>query len=84
MSKKVFLYALSTCGHCRRTKQFLNEKNVEYDYIDVDSCAAENRSKVLDEVKKYNPRCTFPTILIGDQVIVGFKEDEILQALSQS
>jgi glutaredoxin len=32
-------------------------------------------------VKKLNPNCSFPTIIIGDKVIVGFKEDEIKEAL---
>jgi glutaredoxin-like protein NrdH len=41
-----------------------------------------NKAMVLDEVKKYNPRLTFPTIIIdGDRVIIGFQEDEIKKAL---
>jgi len=32
-------------------------------------------------VRKLNPRCSFPTIIIGDKVIVGHKEDEIKEAL---
>jgi hypothetical protein len=32
-------------------------------------------------VKKWNPNCSFPTIIIGDKVIVGFKKDEIKEAL---
>jgi len=39
------------------------------------------RAAVLEEVKKVNPRCSFPTIMIGDTVIVGFKEGEIRKAL---
>ena len=31
---KVFLYALSTCGWCKKTKAFLNEQGVEYSYVD--------------------------------------------------
>jgi glutaredoxin len=36
---------------------------------------------VLDEVKKINPDCSFPTILIGDKVIVGYREKEIKEAI---
>jgi glutaredoxin-like protein NrdH len=32
-------------------------------------------------VVKYNPQRSFPTIIIGDKIIVGFKEDEIRKAL---
>ena len=35
----------------------------------------------MDDVKKFNPKCSFPTIIIGEKVIVGYKEDEIKEAL---
>jgi glutaredoxin len=38
-------------------------------------------SPILDEVRKINKRCTFPTIVIGEKVIVGFQEKEIKEAL---
>ena len=41
----------------------------------------EEREIILEEVKKLNRDCTFPTIVIGDKVIVGFKEKEINEAL---
>jgi glutaredoxin-like protein NrdH len=78
---EVKLYALSTCGHCKDTKEFLNKCHINYDCIDVDKLDLEQRKKVLEEVRKLNPRCAFPTIVIGDKVIVGFKENEIKEAL---
>ena len=81
MADKVFIFTLSTCSHCKRAKQLLNDCNVEYDYLDVDLCQGDERAKAIDDVKKHNPRCTFPTLIIGDKVIVGFKEDEIKEAL---
>ena len=84
MAAKVFIYSLSTCGHCKRTKQFLDENNIEYDHVDVDLRQGDERTQTIEDVKKYNPRCTFPTLIIGDTVIVGFKEDEIKKALGMS
>lgn len=81
MADKIFLYALSTCGHCKRTKQFLNQSGVDYDFIDVDQCHGDERERVVKEVKQYNPALTFPTLIIGPNIIVGFKEDEIRKAL---
>ena len=52
-----------------------------FDAIDVDLLEGEERAAIIEEVKKLNPNCSFPTILIGDQVIVGFKENEIKEAL---
>jgi glutaredoxin len=77
----VKMYTLSTCSHCKNTKKFLNDCNVVFDAIDVDLLEGEERVAIIEEVKKLNPNCSFPTIKIGDQVIVGFKEIEIKEAL---
>ena len=78
---KVFLYALSTCGHCKNTKKLLDENNVAYDYVFVDLLSKDEMGKTLDEVRKVNPQTSFPTLLIDDKVIVGYRELEILEAL---
>lgn len=78
---KIMLYALSTCGWCRKTKELLEELDVAYDFIYVDLLEDEDKDVAMDEVKKWNPRCSFPTIVINDRCIVGFKEDEIREAL---
>ncbi|NLV72181.1 MAG: glutaredoxin family protein [Actinobacteria bacterium] len=78
---KVFVYALSTCGHCRNTKKLLDAHNVEYDSVDVDLLPRDEMKKTLEEVRKVNPQAAFPTTLIGDKVIVGYREVEILEAL---
>jgi glutaredoxin len=54
---------------------------VQYDFTDVDLLKGQERQAILDDVKKFNPNCSFPTIIIGDTVIVGYKENEIKQAL---
>jgi glutaredoxin-like protein NrdH len=79
--KPVMIYTLSTCSHCKTTKKFLNDCNVEYDFVDVDLLNHEERSAILEDIKKLNPKCSFPTIVIGDKVIVGYKEPEIKEAL---
>ncbi len=77
----VMLYALSTCIHCQNTKEFLNKCGVDYKCVEIDKLTGEERQKVIEEVKQHNPKCSFPTILIGDKVIVGFREDELKEAL---
>ena len=81
MAEKVKMYTLSTCSHCKATKEFMKKSNVEYEFVDVDKISGDERAAVLDEVRKFNPNCSFPTIIIGDKVIVGFKENEIKEAL---
>ena len=81
MDKKVKMYSLSTCSHCRATKRFLGECGVKYEFTDVDLLDGDERKAILEDIKKFNPRCSFPTIVIGEKVIVGYKEDEIKGAL---
>jgi len=59
----------------------MDDNNIDYSFSDVDQLHGEERAAVLDEVKKINPRLSFPTIIIGDHIIVGFKENEIREAL---
>ena len=81
MDKTIKIYTLSTCGHCRTTKKFLDDCKVQYEFEDVDLLKGEERVAILEDIKQFNPRCSFPTIIIGDKVIVGFKEDEIREAI---
>ncbi len=78
---EIFLYTISTCSHCKDMKRFLTENDISYDYIDVDLLDREIKKDIMEEVKKINPRITFPTIKIGETVIIGFKKNEIKEAL---
>jgi glutaredoxin-like protein NrdH len=79
---KIMLYALSTCGWCNRTKELLRGLGVDFDYVYVDLLEGEEQNRVMNEVEKWNPRGSFPTIVIRDEKgIVGFQEKEIREAL---
>jgi len=79
----IMLYALSTCMWCQKTKRFLNDLGVAYDFVDVDLLTGAEKEKVVDTVARYNPSRSFPTLVIGNQCIVGFREDEIREALKR-
>lgn len=81
MENSIKMYSLSTCGHCKATKRFLNDCMVKYEFTDVDLLEGEERAAILEEVRKWNPNCSFPTVIIGDKVIVGHKEGELREAL---
>ncbi|MBW2638139.1 MAG: glutaredoxin family protein, partial [Deltaproteobacteria bacterium] len=61
--KEVKMYTLSTCSHCKATKKFLSDCEVRYDFVDVDLLEGEERQAIIEDVKKFNPRCSFPTII---------------------
>ena len=77
----VKMFSLSTCSHCKSVKKLLDECTVAYEFTDVDLLKGKERAAILEDVKKFNPNCSFPTIIIGDKVIVGYKEKEIKEAL---
>ena len=83
MAPSIKLYSLSTCSHCKAVKNLLDEINADYEKVDVDQLEILDKASAIAEVKRLNPRCSFPTLLIGDQVIVGHKEEEIKEALKE-
>lgn len=81
---KVMVFALSTCGWCKKTKALLQELQVGFDYADVDLLNAKDREEALDEIRKWNPACSFPSVIINDQhCIIGFNESKLKEVLGK-
>ncbi|MGD2249003.1 MAG: glutaredoxin family protein [Candidatus Methanofastidiosia archaeon] len=79
---KVVLYALSTCVWCKKTKKLLKDLGVEYYYIDVDVLEGKERDQVIEQLKKFNPKCSFPTVVIDDDTcIIGYDERKLKEEL---
>jgi glutaredoxin-like protein NrdH len=77
----ILLFALSTCGWCRKTKNLLDELGVEYRYIDVDLLDGQDKKEVVAEVTRWNPSSSYPTVVINNKSIVGYQEEKIKQAV---
>lgn len=81
---QVVLYALSTCGWCRKTRQLLEEMGIEYYYDYVDQLQGNDRQQALESVQRWNPERSFPTMVINNEKsIIGYKENEIRKVLVQ-
>ena len=79
---EVTLYALSTCVWGKMTKQFLNDNNIEYEYIDVDLCEDEDKQKIHQLILSKGGALTYPTTIIDDKIVVtGFRKDQLKEAL---
>ena len=79
---KVFIYALSTCGWCKKTKQFLRDNGVDYEYMDVDTGTIEEKRAAIEHLKEKGAPLAFPVIIVNDdRIISGFKQDAIKEAL---
>jgi glutaredoxin-like protein NrdH len=77
----IILYALSTCVWCKKTKQLLDQLGVGYDFVEVDLLQGDEKTEATDAVKKLNPRCSFPTLSIKDQCVVGYDEQKLKEVL---
>jgi glutaredoxin-like protein NrdH len=79
---EVRFYGLSTCVWCKKTRRYLEEAGVAFDFTYLDLLKGDERAEALAVVKKWNPAATFPTIVIdGEKSVTGFSPDEMAQLL---
>jgi ferredoxin-thioredoxin reductase catalytic subunit/glutaredoxin len=79
--KSLIFYSLSTCGYCEITKKMLDDLHCEYDSVVVDLLPPDEKEKAVQDIIKFNPHCTFPTLIYGEKVIIGMKLQEIKDML---
>ena len=79
--QSIILYSLSTCVFCDATKKMLDDLSIDYHCIQADELPEDEREKAVEELKRINPRCSFPTVVIENHVIVGYKVQEIKEKL---
>ncbi|MBS3781913.1 MAG: glutaredoxin family protein [Candidatus Thermoplasmatota archaeon] len=81
--RDVKVFTISTCGWCKKVKNLLKSLDVEYEYIDIDQVEGEEKKRIREELKEYNSKMSCPTLVIdeGEEIIIGFKEDKIKEAL---
>ncbi len=78
--KRVILYSQPGCPPCYAAKKFLTAHNVAFEYKDVQADPV-----ALRELVCLNSRST-PTIVVGDEVMVGFdpvRLEALLEAVKQ-
>ncbi len=83
--RTVKLFALSTCGHCRNTRKWLDERGIIYECIEVDLKHGEDKRRTIEDMRKYNDRVTFPTMIIdGDNIIIGYHPEKFEEAFKDA
>ena len=74
---KITFYGLSTCVWCRKTRNLLDKLGVAYDYVYVDQLTPAEQEQAMDEVRRWNPNESFPTVVFDESsCVLGFDEDE--------
>ncbi|MGC9517582.1 MAG: glutaredoxin family protein [Methanomicrobiales archaeon] len=78
----VLLFALSTCGWCKKTRELLEDIGVEYSYVYVDLLEGSEREDAVNQLKRWNPQLSLPTLVLNqERIIIGFDKESILGAL---
>jgi len=83
VNRTVEFYGLSTCGWCRKTKQWLDEHGVEYKLVYVDLAQGDEKEQAQKRMALFVDRQSFPTLIIDDgkRVIQGYQVDEMQEEL---
>ena len=79
---RTVFYGLSTCIWCRRTRQFLEDQGVEFDFTYVDLLKGQEREEAVEQVRRWNSAVSFPTVVVDDsRCVVGYKPENLKEAL---
>jgi len=81
MTDEVYVYALSTCPWCRKTKQWFDDSKIAYDSVDVDKLPEDEQDAAADKAFELSGGRRFPVVVINGEVIVGFSPDKFLEHL---
>ena len=64
---RVILMGADWCPDCRRAKSFLNDNNINYQYVDIEEHSWAN--KTIEEMN--NGKRVIPTVLVGGEVFIN-------------
>jgi glutaredoxin-like protein NrdH len=79
---KVLLYAISTCGWCKRAKQFLKDNDVEFEYVDIDLCSMADKQKIRQDIQSRGGTLVYPTLIIDNEILLtGAPRDKLKEIL---
>jgi glutaredoxin len=64
------------------TKQFLQDSDVEFEYINVDLCKEDEKQKIRQHIQSKGGSLTYPTTIVDDSVVItGFRKGKLKEAL---
>lgn len=74
---KWVIYSLKGCQHCLKAKEYLEKRNITFDYIEFESLAEAKQKSILEDIDKVKPGFrTFPRIFNPTKFIGGYSDLE--------
>jgi glutaredoxin len=77
----VQMYTLSTCPWCRKAKKFFSDREVPFDFVDVDMLEGPQKDEIVDTVYRLSGGMQYPVVVIGETVIAGYNPDRYSDVL---
>jgi glutaredoxin len=79
MASKVTVFSTPTCPYCKRVKQIMGKRGIEFEDFDVssDKAAYERMREITEGARRV------PVVQIDDQVLVGPDDNELEKALER-
>jgi glutaredoxin len=77
----VYVYALSTCPWCRKTKQWFADQHVAFESVDVDELPPDEEEAATAKAYELSGSRGFPVVLINGHVVSGFNPQEFSDIL---
>ncbi len=76
-NRDITILTLSTCMWCKKCKAWLNDRDVQYKYVDVDQINFEEKSKIMDYLREnYQSRISYPFMICDGEVVVGYNPEK--------
>jgi glutaredoxin len=64
------------------TKQFLNDNDIQYEYVDVDLAEEEDKQRIHVKIQNMGGMISYPTTIVDDKILVtGFRKDKLKEVL---
>jgi glutaredoxin len=74
----VAVYALSTCGFCKRGINFLRTNSIKFRLLYFDNLPIEYKTELrLELEKKYETKIYFPFLVINDTLTLSGYDEEL-------
>mmetsp|Transcript_29883 Transcript_29883/g.28761 ORF Transcript_29883/g.28761 Transcript_29883/m.28761 type:complete len:225 (-) Transcript_29883:91-765(-) len=81
---KVTMFSFTTCPFCRRAKDYLDEKGIEYSTMELDLLEGNKGNEIRAILGKNTRRTSVPSIFINGQYIGGCNDGPGLLPLGES
>ena len=75
------VYSIPTCPWCEKLKAWLKKKKIEYEDRDV---SESQNSQYREELLEKSHQLGVPVMDVNGQIIIGFKEKEIQEAIKKA